>query len=266
MDQLMNLSFKTIVSFVVCVVDDFSGERVRNGNLLITLAESRKRPIRKKEGVFVFVDLDRMTYTLRVESDIYFPQSIQVDPDQLDRLDPVIYVRLKPLPSYPFSNAATLLRGRLIDKTEKILPEAAVRAVVKTRECAKGRILQENVPKGSRVLSLARFNGKISEGETLIIDEKNAEQTEICTISRLYEDNSFGLCDPLKFDHGRGAFLLPVTETVPDERGETVVYFFNLRVPCIEVELQISHDGRVDTKKYEIEAGSTYNFGTLKII
>ncbi|MEN6350964.1 MAG: hypothetical protein ABFD08_16410, partial [Syntrophomonas sp.] len=71
----MNLSFKTIVSFVVCVIDDFNGERVRNGNLLVTLAESRKRPIRKKEGVFVFVDLDRMTYTLIVESDIYFTQT-----------------------------------------------------------------------------------------------------------------------------------------------------------------------------------------------
>ena len=264
MEQLRSLSFKTIVSFVVCVIDDFNGERVRNGNLLITLAESRKRPIRKKEGVFVFVDLERMTYNLRIESDRYFAQNIQVDPDQLDRLDPVIYVRLKPLPSYPFSNAATLLRGRLVDRAERILPEAAVRAVVKTRECAKGRILQENVPKGSRVLSFARLNGKISEGENLITEEKDAKQTEICKISRLYEDNSFGLCEPLKFDHGRGTFLLPVTETVSDERGETVVYFFNMRVPCIEVELQISHDGRSDTRKYEVEAGSTYNFGTQK--
>lgn len=266
MEQQINLSFKTIVSFAVCVVDDFNGERVRNGNLLVTLAESRKRPIRKKEGVFVFVDLDRMTYTLKVESDMYFTQTIQVDPDQLDRLNPVIYVRLKPLPSYPFSRAATLLRGRLVDKTERILPEATVRAVIKTRECAKGRILQENVPKGSSVLSLARLNGKISEGETLSIDEKDGKQTEICRISRLYEDNSFELAEPLKFDHERGAFLLPVTETLPDGRGEMVVYFFNLRVPRIEVELLISHDGRSYTRNYEIEAGSTCNFGTLKVL
>lgn len=262
----MNLSVKTIVSFVVCVVDDYSGERVRNGNLLVTLAEYRKRPIRKKEGVFVFVDLDKMPYTLKVESDMYFTQTIQVDPDQLDRLNPVIYVRMKPLPSYPFNKAATLLRGRLIDKQERILREAAIRAVVKTRECAKGRILQEDVPKGSRVLTLARLNGKITEGEILSIEEKDEGQTEICRISRLYEDNSFELGESLKFDHGRGGFLLPVTETVPDERGETAVYFFNLRVPRVEVELQIGHDGCVYTRNYEIEAGSTCNFGTLKVM
>ncbi|MEN6349440.1 MAG: hypothetical protein ABFD08_08635, partial [Syntrophomonas sp.] len=232
---------------------------------LVTLAESRKRPIRKKEGVFVFVDLDRMTYTLIVESDIYFTQTIKVDPDRLDRLNPVIYVRMKPLPSYPFNKAATLLRGRLVDKSGSALADAAVRAVVKTRECAKGRILQENVLPGSSVLSLARLNGKISEGETLIIEGKDEEQAEICRISCLYEDNSYGLCEPLKFDHGRGSFLFPVTETMPDERGETVVYFFNLRVPGVEVELQISHDGMANTGKYEIEAGGTYNFGTLKI-
>lgn len=252
---------------MVCVVDDFSGERVQNGNLLVTLAESRKRPIRKKDGIYVFVDLEKMTYTLRIESDIYFTQSIRVDPEKLDSRDPVIFVRMKPLPSYPFSSAATLMRGRLIDSTGGIITEAGVKAEIRTGECAKGRILQDHVPQGSTLLTIARLNGKISEGEILMIEEDDEEQKEFCKISRLYEDsNSFGLSEPLKHDHGRGTILLPVTETMPDKRGEVVVYFFNIRVPCIEVVLQISHEDKTHTSQFEINAGCTYNFGTLKII
>jgi len=266
MQQLINLSFTTRVSFVVCVIDDFNGERVRNGNIMITLAETPKRPLRKKEGIFVFIDLDSMVYTLMINSDIYFSQTLTVDPDKLDPRDPVIYVRLKPLPSYSFSSAATLIRGKLINKTDGILRDAAIRATVKTRECAKGRIIQDNVSQGSKELSFARLNGKVTEGETLLIEEKNMEQCEICRISRLQGDNSFELFEPLAFDHARGIFLLPVTETMPDERGEMVIYFFNMRVPSIEVELQICHEGGVETIQYEIIAGSTRNLGTLKIM
>lgn len=267
MEKLLDLSFKTKVSFVVCILDDFNGERVRGGNLTVMLAESRKKPIRKKDGIFVFVDLEVMTYTLKIESDIYFSQSIRVDPDKIERLDPVIYVRLKPKLSYPFGSAATLMRGRIVDKAGGAVLNASVRAAVNTADCAKGRILQENVPRGSNTLLIAKLGGKISEGETLIIKEKDESKTEICKISCLYEDtNSFGLCEPLKFDHKRGVFLFLLTETVPDKSGEIVIYFYNIRVPVFEAELHIAHGGASDIKKFEVHAGGTYNFGTLKIM
>jgi hypothetical protein len=127
---------------------------------------------------------------------IPYPFSAEIiqNTDKHERWDPVVYVRLKPKPSYPFSNAATLMRGRLADRTGRIVTDASVRALANTADCAKGRILQENVPKGCNTLLIAKLGGKITEGETFVIKEKDESKTEISKIARLYEDtNSFRL-------------------------------------------------------------------------
>jgi hypothetical protein len=61
-------------------------------------------------------------------------------------------------------------------------------------------------------------------------------------------------------------FLFTLTETAPDKRGEIVLYFYNIKVPVFEAEIQITHGGSTDIKRFEVHAGSTYDFGTLTIM
>jgi hypothetical protein len=100
----------TRLTFAVRLVDEFTQLGV-TGNVKVTLTGQGVIAAKNLGGYFLFNDLPSGTYTVRAESEFYLPAEVTVDTSTLDPRNPVFQIILKPAVSYPFSGAATLIRG-----------------------------------------------------------------------------------------------------------------------------------------------------------
>ena len=104
------------LSLAINLLDDYTSRGVVN-NLDVLIKEHNANPIRNPSGYYLFFDLPDDNYTVLVKGgDHYFDEENKVvRPDELDELNPVIDIVLKPAPSYIFPSTATLIRGHLKD-------------------------------------------------------------------------------------------------------------------------------------------------------
>lgn len=119
------------LSFAVWLVDNYTQKeplgdvRVTVDGKKITTVKAVKNPSR----YYIFSDLPEGKYTLNVESEHYFSEKKIVDTSSfVCSKEPVVEVFLKPRPSYPFPDRATLIRGVLAAEQE-ILSGITVKAV-----------------------------------------------------------------------------------------------------------------------------------------
>jgi hypothetical protein len=124
------------VTLVVRVTDRFTGGQPF-GDVEVYIKDSRITPIKNLSNFYVYTQLPAGDFTIKVETQYYIDDEIMLTPDgvaQLDPKDPVIDVKLVPLPSYPFPSNATLIRGMVLDKNNDAVPGAAVEIAGKEGE------------------------------------------------------------------------------------------------------------------------------------
>jgi len=116
------------VVLVVKLTDRFTGGQPF-GEVELFIKDSRINPIKNLSNFFVYTQLPEDEFTIIVETQYYNHEEITLTPGavaQLDPTDPVIEVKLEPLPSYPFPSNATLIRGMVVDKENNAVPRAEV--------------------------------------------------------------------------------------------------------------------------------------------
>ena len=116
------------LSLAINLLDDYTSREVVN-NLDVSIKDSNVKAIRNPSGYYLFSDLPDDNYTVLVKGgDHYFDEENKVvKPDDLDELNPVIDLTLKPAPSYIFPSTATLIRGHLKDSGGGGIPRAVLR-------------------------------------------------------------------------------------------------------------------------------------------
>jgi hypothetical protein len=117
------------LSLAVFLVDDYTDRQPLGWvNVVLTANGRDLKSIKNPGNYFLFFDLpDSGTgYHIRVEADYYFDMDEPVTPSALDPLSPVVQLRLKPKPSYPFSAGVTLIRGVFQDTDGNPVPGARV--------------------------------------------------------------------------------------------------------------------------------------------
>lgn len=104
------------LSLAINLLDDYTSRGVAN-NLDVLIKGHNVKPIRNPSGYYLFFDLPDDNYTVLVKGgEYYFDEEKEaVRPDDLDELNPVMDITLKPAPSYNFPSTATLVRGHLKD-------------------------------------------------------------------------------------------------------------------------------------------------------
>jgi hypothetical protein len=117
----------TKLSLAVYLIDDYTGRGI-GGNLDVSIKGRSAIPIRNPSGYYLFFDLPAGSHTVQVKGgEHYFDQEEMVRPADLDELNPVVNIDLKPAPSYSFPSTATLIRGHLEDSLGRGIPEAVLR-------------------------------------------------------------------------------------------------------------------------------------------
>lgn len=267
MEHYYNLKISTRVSLVVCTVDDYTAGLRSGGNISVLLKEyPRKKPVRKPGGYYVFTDLPGDSYSVLVRSDVYLEEELFIKPGEIDPNNPRAYIILKPCSHYPFPEGATLIRASLRDADGRVSRDAVVKASMLSENCARARLSGEKAGKGEKAIFLTNIAGGMSAGDFYLLKDKADGRQEYCRIAALEADTRrCRLYEPLQFSYSRGALLLPVFETRPDERGEVVICF---REPCpdnFKVKLQFNHGKNLFEKELDIEGGKTTVLGFINL-
>ena len=125
-DTVFAESRTSVLSLAVRLTDDFTGQPRPIGIVRVSLREHNRPAIQNPSGYFLFTDMAANTYTLLVSSEYYFPVEREVSLPFADTLNPVVNVRLKPQPYYPFPPRSTLLKGLVTDTGGNFVSDAEV--------------------------------------------------------------------------------------------------------------------------------------------
>jgi len=224
------------------------------------------RPVsfqRKAGGYLVFCDLEEDLYRVSIESPYYFTEQLEISISSLNRADPVVYVPLKPAPTYRFGQGATLIRASL--RTQNGDPANAVlTATLGSDKCARAQLGRQGAQAQTSELSLVDVTGRFAPGDLLLLRPREGTSGEICEVTTMGgAEGIYALKQPLLSDHSRGELLMPLTITRSDERGEAVISIRNLRQKECRVQVNISAEDLNQIVEVEVKTGLVHHLGKI---
>lgn len=166
-------SITTKLSLAVDITDDYQKGKVIS-DIEICLKDQDTQPVKNPSGYYLFLDLTGSNDTVLIQGgDYYFDyDSENIELGELDTLNPVINITLKPTPSYPFSPSATLIRGCVRDSQNKSISGAILKM-------KKTDFETQTTAVGEFVIYFSGLNDyevEIKDGKRMVkIDGKNPE-------------------------------------------------------------------------------------------
>ena len=257
-DKISLERHSTKLSLAVSLLDDYSkGKPI--GRVEVSLKGRKEKTVKNLSSYCLFFDLPDDTYTIQVRSDYYFDEELDLD---LAGFKEPRAINLKPKPSYPFSQGATLIRGTVANTgiTAKImLPEEKKSAAI---FCQGDFCI---VPAGTSSIRLDEAD--INKDDVYMIKDSNKARIEFCRITDIPADptnNPFKLEKPLRFEHALETPLHKMAEertfdVKHTEKGEFVVYFSRVKSYKTLVDLEISYPDHTEKiiRDIEVEEGKT---------
>ena len=253
-DPVVRIRLRRKVSLAVLVVDDFTGRPIVTPDVAVTAAELAVRPVRKGDGYFLFLDSPAPVLTVTVRAWAYHPARARVELGTLDRLQPVVKLRLTPNRNYAVPYQTTCLEGTA--------PAGGELRVLCRNDPRPLRLLCDYDPEGpSGGLLLRLYDPAASdpEGREFALLRRGEEEPECFAVRRTGEDGEGGclLAAPLARPCRKaGATVLPVTSARADERG---AFFLPLRTLAVRTYeccvLWRAPEGPWHTQALELEPG-----------
>jgi len=241
---------RNIVSIVLVPIDDFTDKVINDKPVDIKIeGNNTKKPIKKQDGFFVFTNIKKKNIAITIKVYSYNSAKLEVDIEKLNKLNPVVKVRLKPNYEYKFPKGITCLKG-----------EAEKNTSIKIIYACKNNLFmlfEDNIKKNSKLKIYNPLNIDL-EGKSFIISEKNKKEKEEFSIIEFdEEENMYTLDKPLKkvytkeaceilkidnidvFDDGK--FFFPL-KNFDDEQCEVVVEKENGKKKTIKLVPGIIND------------------------
>ncbi|KRF07214.1 hypothetical protein ASG89_17895 [Paenibacillus sp. Soil766] len=266
MDQIRISQLRSRVSLVVSVIDALTAQAPLGNTTTVHLEGTRSKAIRKSNGSYIFNDLSPGEYRLSVHSEYYFQTWKDISVNTHNFIE---VVQMRPLPSYPFSQGAGLIRFMLQNAAGSPIRDAHLQSTVLTEDCARARIMVDQADKGASEVTFGSFTGGIVAGDVYLLRGRGSQPAEeVIRISEVLEHQKrFRLANPLMKSHMRGAMLLPIQETRSTERGEVVIAFRGNRIPTFHTDLVITYgtDSEHKIKDLAVAEGTTTNLGTIHL-
>ena len=259
----MKQNFSRSVSYVVSFVDDVTNKTIKE-NCLKVYIEGERLPVFKKEGYYVFMDMNVKTGMLIVISEGYESVKQVIDFSNYNLLEPM-KIRLYPNRKYPFKSDPLWIEGKVSESekdSETNTPTTKKIACIYTKEIGKRyRLLQDYKP-GSESQNIMIFhpegidlehkmlwirNIEEEKGELLRI-QKCVDQKErtyqIAPLKKSYKKSESIIHDAYIGDvREEGLFFIPISEYT---KIECTCY-----CEIIEKEIEEEIKGKIKTKLKE---------------
>ncbi|WP_294374625.1 hypothetical protein [uncultured Clostridium sp.] len=223
---------KNRVSLVLVPIDDFTDKVIIDKPVNMKIdGDTLNKPLKKVDGFFVFTNIMCERVVVTVSAYSYNSRKMEIDINKLNKLNPVVKVRLKPNNIYNFPKETTCIEGTA---------EPGTKIEIVYRCAANLFMLFKDNEKGESKLKIYNPLSIDLEGKTFIIGEKskNTKREEFTIISydekndiyildkalkKSYEKES---CEILKvdyidvFDDGKVFFPL---KNFTDENNDIVI-------------------------------------------
>lgn len=265
MEYVNKLKLGTEVSFVFCLVDAFTGKLEKSDSYKIGLPPYYKAPLYKEDGLVVFCGWPPGNYVIDIISDKYHNEKVKVSITEKFTEPPVIYVSLKPRPSYLFAFDATLIRFTVNDENNLPVKDSKIVAEIISSECMRGKIAKIPAKKGENDFYITAVTGRISVGDEYRLGNEDDKKECIVIDRQLDNLRHYRIMNVFQYDHERGTSLMPVVKTITDDRGEAVVYFHSLPVRHFKASITINYKDKRIEREVIMEEGKTTYLGRIKI-
>lgn len=265
MEYSTKLSLGSLVSIVICPMDDYLGEPARIRSCNIKIPYCTKKPIFKEDGFVVFCGLKPDEYHIEIQSENYLDEKIQFSVYDTEAGSQITYIQLKPKPSYAFKTGATLIRMTVCDKENNPVTNALIEAKVTSSDCLKGKIAKAFVKSGESEIYLSSITGKISIGDQFVVGLESDKEEVFIIEEQLEGLRHYRTKLPFKYDHDRGSSIMSVVNSRTDNRGEAVIYFRSVPVKKFKIKIAICYKEKIVMQEIEVEEGKTLYIGKLKI-
>lgn len=264
MEYFSKIALGSQVAFVLCMIDDFTGQPVGSDSFRVEYQFYSKAPMFKQDGFVVFCGLPEGDYGIDILSEKYFNEKVTIRVHSYEEPS-VTYILLKPRPSYSFRRDTALLRFALLDEKKRPAEGTVIKATVLSKEAFKGKIAKAPVEKGDNEFYITSVTGRLKVGDQLFLADENGNE-EVITIGKQLEGlRHYQTRDPFQFNHPKGNLLMPAMETLTDGRGETVVYFHSLPVNKFSAVINVNFEGRTIIKQVKMEEGKTIDLKKVRI-
>ncbi|MHA6485336.1 hypothetical protein ACX1C1_25925 [Paenibacillus sp. strain BS8-2] len=246
-------------SLVVRTTDVWTGRPAASSSVRVRLKDGFTSPLRTSEGSWAFLDLKASLCEIIVESSIYLPCTIQVNLATLHASNPVVELFMLPSRTYTPPAAATGITRRLIDGNGKPLANIQVFAYPEDDQTARGRIIDEEVPAGSEMLSCLAGTTKLLNGDALVVRGKGGAGAEWFRVSPEEDGESvrLRLDRPTSGSWRKHQLLLPGAAAVSDHDGWIVLPFRGRLSSPNHVRVVLRLGNAVSDVLWPIEEGKT---------
>ncbi|QZY54460.1 hypothetical protein [Crassaminicella profunda] len=203
------------VALAILCIDDYSDEVVKGMNIKVEIKNLNKKPIIKKDGYFIFTNMEDAICTIVITGNIYMDEEKTIDLRAVNPLDPIVKIRLRPNRRYPLKRGMTCILGK-IQKSSKGLIRTKVK-IIPLHQRNKMRMVKDLEKKDGQEITLNNPQNADLTLKSFWINDSGKE--ELCTIKKEIENKTYEFYKPLKYKHEKGTELLRVYDTYTDEKG-----------------------------------------------
>lgn len=251
------------VSLVLRLFDDYDLKTIENG-VNIYLNGYNLKPIRKAGGYLVFTNLENDVYKIEIKSESYLTENFTVNLKDLDNLNPVINIRLKPNPKSFFKEDGVVIRFKVFDKNEMPVKNGQIKGVLYTKDYFVGQVKNEKISISDKNIFIDEFYEDFFSGDSLYIESVRKEKCEFITIYNKVDKGSYSVNEPIKNTHKRGEKLRKAIITRTDSEGNGVVYFKSLLTNKNKIKIIITSSEDIKEVVMDVEEAQV-NLGKISI-
>ncbi len=220
------------VSLILFLIDDYTGRRISSSAVQIRV-EGAKKPIYKKEGYYIFTNLQKKEVMVSIQAPEYQTVKKLIDLQELEGGEPLVKIRLQPGRCYSLLNEMTVLTG----KTEpfSILRAASVQSSYFYRLLYDYKKEKENQ---IHIFNLAKAD---LEAKSFLIWQRDVGEYEFFDIRKAQEEGGEVFeVEALKKEYKKAATkIFPVFLGQADEEGSFFLAMGNLEGEEAEVILEV---------------------------
>lgn len=260
LSQLRSISI-THCSLVVAPIDIWTRRQPAPSALSVSLEGVHKKPVRKPDGTYLFLDLPPGSYLLTVTSPNFIPYKRLIETAGLNKLNPVVTVPLLPSPVYAYPSASTAVAFPLCDDSGAPCAGADVWAYASEDQAARGRIAQDTLAAGVDVAIIGLLQGQTVAGECLLIRGQGNE--ELVQVAEVLPGGGLRFEKPLQKSYRRGASLLPAVQTQSAHNGIVILPFRGTLPRSFVVKAVASYGKSSTTAELTARAGEVITAQTL---
>lgn len=212
-------SIRKKISMVIRLLDDYTGEEISTGE--ITLEEKRIDAINKKDGYYVFVNLEPGIYTVQIQAPYYLETAQEVEVSDLSSSFPVVTLRLKHKLGSPRLYHATCIQGQVETEIGRHL--SSQRVYIYLKPSLHQIRLMEKIKKGSRKMRLLIRPTDEMDGQMIGFDIENSKELHHTIDFYDRESSTFRLKEPTQQEYEAKTSIYPMWELKTDEYGRFIL-------------------------------------------